>query len=325
MKILSYSPNEINYRNNSTAALQSRNSLHLQSSSVDSFQSENKNREISFNGIRLGWGIRRRYWLFLNRLCKLSEYDTPQIRKLRQEELELGLHTPHTIKDNSPERQALRKRIAQHFFDIQPDVKAEKNCYIVLGLPGFGKSTFSEIIANTQKAIHLDHDAIKFEIPEFKENPRMQYVVGEEVSLIWDNILFTAIEKDHNIVIEDCGVTMEETLKFLKKFKKAGYKIHLRIINLPEEKAFERTMARFRETGRFTDPFVYRRHGHKYHHNCQKLLADYSDYFESYGIFSSDVERGQPFELIEGKNLEPTPLPESDSQSDLYSHHSRAA
>lgn len=325
MKISSYSPNVINYRNNNTSAYQSRNSLSLQSSPVDYLQISNKTNEISFTGIRLGLGIKTRIKWLLNFLGKLSEYDTPEIKKLRQEEIELGLRTPHTIKDNSPARQALRKKIAQHFFDLQPNVRAEKNCFVVLGLPGFGKSTFSEIIANNQKAIHIDHDAIKFEIPEFKENQRMQYVVDEEVGLIWDDIFSTAMEKNHNIVIEDCGISLDRTLNFLKKLKKAGYKVHLRIINLPEEKAFERTMARFKETGRFTDPFVYRRHGHKYHHNCQKLISEHSDYFESYGIFSSDVERGEPFELIEGKNLDSTPLPESDSQSDLYSRHSRAA
>lgn len=325
MKILSYSTNGINYRNNNTNALQSRDSFPMQSSSVDCFQIADKSNEISFTGLRLGFGFKTRIKWLLNFLGKLSEYDTPEIQKLRQEELELGLRTLHTIKNNSPERQALRKQIAQHFFDIQPNARAEKNCYVVIGLPGFGKSTFSEIIANAKKAVHIDHDAIKFKIPEYQQNPRMEYVINEEVVSIWKDIFSTSIQKNYNIVIEDCGINLEETLKFLKKVKDAGYKTHVMIINLPEEKAFERTMARYRETGRFTDPFIYHRHGHKYHNNCQKLISNHSNYFESYGIFSSDVERGEPFELIEGKNLDSTPSPESDSQSDLYSRHSQAA
>lgn len=311
MKILPYSPN-INYQNNintHNSVSQNSNIRRLQSNSYEPFNCQKKSQEISFTGIRLGLGIKIRLKWLLNHLFKLSEYDTPEIQKLRQEEIELGLRTPHTIKDNSPKRLDLRKRITQYFFDLQPNVKSEKNCYIMMGLPGFGKSTFSDVIAQNKKAIHLDHDAIKFQIPEFRENPRMSYVVEEEVASIWNDILTSATKKGNNIVIEDCGVNLDTTLAFLKKIKKAGYKIHLMVINLPEEKAFERTMTRFRETGRFTDPFVYRRHGHKYHHNCQTLLSDYSDYFESYGIFSSDVKRGDPFELIEGKNLNLEPIP----------------
>lgn len=237
----------------------------------------------------------------INKLpIKISKYDTPEIKQARQEVLDYGHNLPTTIEINSPERQALRTNIIQKLLNDPQYINKERNLYLVMGLSGAVKSTLSKDIAQNMKALHLDVDAICFEIPEFKTNPKLSYIVGNEAGMIRDEVLNTAMQKSYNIILEDLGTNKKRILKLLKEMKANNYMVNLVLIDLPSNKSTQRAISRFEETKRFSDPISNQFRGGKPLRTYQSLITSFGEYIKSYSHYSSDVPKGEPFKFISG-------------------------
>ena len=200
-----------------------------------------------------------------------------------------------TDRINTPERQALRRKIADDLYG-NGAAKKEGKVWLVLGVPASGKSTFSDPLIEKEGALLIDSDEAKKLLPEFS-NGLLAGAVHEESAKIADTIFSMAMANNDNMILPLVGKTLTSLQKKIDTLKKAGYEVNLIYVDLPIEKAIERTKARFRETGRLVSPSYLGKVGLKPKENYDKLKR--TEGVDSYEAWNSDVERGSHPRLVE--------------------------
>ena len=194
-----------------------------------------------------------------------------------------------TDRINTPERQALRRKIADDLYG-NGAAKKEGKVWLVLGVPASGKSTISDPLVEREGAVLIDSDEAKKILPEFS-NGLLASAVHEESSEIATNVMERAIINRDNIVWPLVGKTRSSIEEKIQKFKNAGYGVNLVYVDLPIEKAIERTKARFRETGRLVSPHYLESVGLKPRENYDKIKAE--EGVDSYEAWDNDVAFGE--------------------------------
>lgn len=304
MKILSSIRTEPSYRKPFSNG--QRGCIQRPIQAIKTEQNDSFTKSQSINPTFCGHKIKIRVARLLNRLpfVKLSKHDTPAIKQLRQKVLDNAVDCNFEHLINLPERIQLRQQIVAHIFEMHPEILNNRNFYVVVGVPGAGKTTMSDIIAQKQKALHIDNDEIKFEIPEFKQNPLLDFAVNEEADMIRKNLLHAAMQKGSNIVIEFYGFFRKPLHKLIETMKAADYKVHLIMIDVPIDKAVHRSTIRYKETGRFSDPLFHSFYGHRSYRNYERLVKQRPDLFSSFAHYSNDVPKGEPFKLVSGSGVD---------------------
>ena len=194
-----------------------------------------------------------------------------------------------TDQINTPERQELRRKIADKLYG-EGAAKKEGKVWLVLGVPASGKSTISDPLVEREGAVLIDSDEAKKILPEFS-NGLLASAVHEESSEIATNVMERAIINRDNIVWPLVGKTRSSIEEKIRKFKNAGYGVNLVYVDLPIEKAIERTKARFRETGRLVSPHYLESVGLKPRENYDKIKAE--EGVDSYEAWDNDVAFGE--------------------------------
>ena len=200
-----------------------------------------------------------------------------------------------TDQINTPERQELRRKIADKLYG-EGAAKKEGKVWLVLGVPASGKSTFADPLVEREGALLIDSDEAKKLLPEFS-NGLLAGAVHEESAKIADTIFSMAMANNDNMILPLVGKTLTSLQKKIDTLKKAGYEVNLIYVDLPIEKAIERTKARFRETGRLVSPSYLGKVGLKPKENYDKLKR--TEEVDSYEAWNSDVERGSHPRLVE--------------------------
>ena len=200
-----------------------------------------------------------------------------------------------TDQINTSARQSLRREIADKLYG-DGAAKKEGKVWLVLGVPASGKSTFSDPLVEREGALLIDSDEAKKMLPEFS-NGLLAGAVHEESANIAETVFSRAMANNDNMVLPLVGKTMPKLQEKIDKLKEAGYKVDLIYVDLPVEKAIERTKARFRHTGRLVPPDYLRKVGLKSRENYDKLKV--TKEVDSYEAWDSDVARGSHPRLIE--------------------------
>jgi len=230
------------------------------------------------------------------------------------------------------ERVELSKKIVDELFDLpllddddkiklgkggaRPGkVKAQKNAYILIGLPASGKSTIARRIANQYGAMILDSDFAKRKLPEYHGYQWGASIVHEESSTIifgndqekFDPLISKAVEAKYNIVIPKIGSSVEEIVSYsdLLKLKGLDYKVHLTLVNLPKEKATLRALGRYKSTNRYVPlSLIFDSFSDRPVITYLLLKNKMAAKFDSFGVVNTDVEFGkQPICTdLKGKN-----------------------
>jgi predicted ABC-type ATPase len=132
----------------------------------------------------------------------------------------------------------------------------EKPTFILLGgRGGSGKSKFRGLVYDPAKAIVLDNDAIKSQLPEYAGWNAQQ--VHEEASDIFDRATNLAMKKKLNIVHDATMKTPEKARQLVQRFRDAGYRIEMHYMHLPRAEAARRAVQRFvGKTARYVPPEV---------------------------------------------------------------------
>lgn len=194
-----------------------------------------------------------------------------------------------TDQIDTPARQQLRKQIADKLYG-KGAKKKEGKVWLVLGMPASGKSTISDPIMEREGALLIDSDEAKKMLPEFS-NGLLAGAVHEESSDIATNVMERAITNHDNIVWPLVGKTRSSIDEKVQRFKEAGYEVNLVYVDLPIEKAIERTKARFRHTGRLVPPRYLQSVGLKPRENYDKIKIE--EGVDSYEAWNNDVARGE--------------------------------
>lgn len=208
---------------------------------------------------------------------------------------------PETIEINTPERQIMRDRIIRESYG-QGAKKKERRADIVLGLPAVGKNTYlAKPLLEEHGALLVDNDTYKEKLPEYNKGVGARAVHKESSDIIEEGIMEKALFKGDNIVIPRLGknlVTMQELIKELKNW---GYKVNLHYADAPVKEAIDRSITRYRETGRFVDPQFIGSLGLITSKNYDILKSE--EGVESYGKWSTAVKKGEPAVFIEGSEV----------------------
>jgi adenylate kinase family enzyme len=127
-------------------------------------------------------------------------------------------------------------------------IKNEGQIYIVVGLPGSGKSTIADPMLKEFGAFENDSDIFKDYTPEMKPGKNNRAgAVHEESGEYRDSLGSQVAQEKSNQVVPMVGGSAAKIKKRIEKFKKLGYKdFHLVNVSVPLEKAMQRNVKRFK-------------------------------------------------------------------------------
>jgi predicted kinase len=161
----------------------------------------------------------------------------------------------------TPERKAKHAEIIAKFLSDERVLAAKPApgtppSFIILGgRGGSGKSWFKNKVYTPGKAIVLDADEIKHELPEYKGWNAAQ--VHEESGELFDAITHQAQAMGLNIVHDATMKTSKKAVTLVQGFKDAGYRTEAHYMYLPPQVAAKRAVDRFLgETQRFVPPGI---------------------------------------------------------------------
>lgn len=140
--------------------------------------------------------------------------------------------------------------------------RAERNAYIVTGLPASGKSTLVNRIADDLGAMIVDSDYAKRKFPEFQSPAGAQLVHEESAMLVeggeddgdeeeMPSLIGYCIALGYNIVMPKIGHDHRSLNKLRDALQAGGYKVHLTAVVLSRQDATLRAVHRFLETKRY--------------------------------------------------------------------------
>jgi predicted ABC-type ATPase len=236
----------------------------------------------------------RKILIRLNLLnLKITPFDNKKIIQARKKQIMKQFKIYSTLQIDTPERKQLRQRITHKLYADGADNKG-RNCFIVMGLPGSGKSsTIEKQLLEEYQAMKVDYDEVKPHIPEYEDGIG-NYIVYDEAKYIKNRILDIVVEQGDSVVVSDPGLDIDDILSMIKNFKENNFKIHLRFVYVSPEKAAQRTIKRFNEDGRFTDPVIHFSFGNKPLENYKTLISSYNIYFESFEAYSNESPESEP-------------------------------
>lgn len=178
-----------------------------------------------------------------------TPYDTDEVVRARAENEQQA----PTDWIDTPERRDLRRSIVEILYD-DGAVNKGRRADVVLGPPAAGKSSqIAEPLQARHGSLIIDADVAKALLPEY-EDGRYAGAVHQESSDIADEVLAYAAIAGDNIVLPLIGKNFERVREVIGLLRDEGYTVYMHLNDLPLEKAVERSLARFMETGRFVDP-----------------------------------------------------------------------
>ena len=163
---------------------------------------------------------------------------------------------------NTPDGQiqgfdAARDYLINKAFSAVPDGTVnDRTVFVLLGLPGAGKSTIADAIRKSKRAAHIVADDAKLIIPEY-DGGKNSGGVHEESALFADAMSAKAMKTGANIIIEKLGSSDASIARVASLYKANGYKVVLVDVSVPKAIAMERAVSRWRRTGRAVPIGVY--------------------------------------------------------------------
>lgn len=221
-----------------------------------------------------------------------TSYDTDEVLRARAENEE---RLP-TDTINTPDRNQLRRSIVEILYGGGAE-RQERRADLVLGPPAAGKSSrIAEPLRIRHGAIVIDADVAKELLPEY-ESGRYAGAVHQESSDIADAIIELAILAGDNIVLPLIGKNSERVKDLVRNLRSEGYSVYVHLNELPLEKAAQRAVSRFEETGRFVGPAYVFSIGNGPSITYNELKA--KGLVNGYAQYSNDVEIGEQLQLLE--------------------------
>ncbi|MBU6430553.1 MAG: zeta toxin family protein, partial [Cyanobacteria bacterium REEB65] len=164
---------------------------------------------------------------------------------------------------------------------------------VVIGPPAAGKSTaLVEPLLKQHGGVLIDADEAKTMLPGY-DNGLGANAVHEASAYIAERLLRDkVVGAGANFVQPIVGKNLKKVDELLKSYAEAGYEVHLHFVELPIEKALQRALTRYIETGRLLDPAYISGIDHLPAKAFDELKS--RPYVRSYEKVSTDVPFGEP-------------------------------
>lgn len=132
---------------------------------------------------------------------------------------------------------------------------------MLMGGPASGKSTIGAAYPE-DKFVHLDADALKFHIPEYKAAIKWRArnaakMVHEESIHLMQQLRERTIAAKKNLVMDGTGRHLDSYLSMIRKLKAAGYHVKVVMADVDQKTAERRSQARGESSGRWVPPEVF--------------------------------------------------------------------
>lgn len=188
------------------------------------------------------------------------------------------------------------------------DVKHDKQCYMVIGLPASGKSTISEVLSDLTGSVYLDADIVKRKLPEFYEDTRGASLVHKESNYILKpsseykscpdyNIMLNCLQNESNIVYNTIGDDYDGLESIIQTIQEKGYTMHLILVELDRQKCVARAYRRFQKTKRYISlPLIFDVYANNPTISFFKCIIQLK--IKSFAYIDNDVEMGEPKKII---------------------------
>lgn len=207
---------------------------------------------------------------------------------------------PHAGGQPSPERKALHDRIIEDALakatrarERGPDGKAL--AVFTMGGPASGKSVMINGLINSGRFVHIDSDAIKEKLPEYREATRMDGSVGPtaknaawmahtESSYIADRLRDHAMREGMNVIIDGTG-TREYFFDGVKHAKGNGYRTNVLMADFSAKHAYGEVALRAEQNGRLVPDHVVKEAYEKIPANFVRAtkMVDEATLFDNHG------------------------------------------
>jgi hypothetical protein len=185
-------------------------------------------------------------------------------------------------------------------------VRAERQAYILIGLPASGKSCIATIIAERYGAIVVDADYAKRKLPEYSSYIWGASAVHQESNQIVNgfentrenisSVLDISLQAAYNMVIPKIGKDADSLYRFCQSLRSKGYTVHLTLVALLKKKATIRAIQRFHTTKRYIPlGYIFDDCGNDPSLTYFVLKNKKQDEFSSFGVISTDVPMGMPY------------------------------
>lgn len=202
------------------------------------------------------------------------------------------------------------------------EILSNREAFIITGLPASGKSGIANSIADEKGALIIDSDYAKRKLPEYDQYEYGATLLHKESSRIvsgftdkpkrFDGIISVsefAITRGYNVVLPKIGHTLKDLLKLAESYRKLNYKVHLTLVNLDRRKATIRAIERYLDTDRYVPlGLIFDGYGNDPILNYYQLKSHFKDFFESFGMISTNVNKGEKPKCIECFDNNPAAL-----------------
>lgn len=206
-----------------------------------------------------------------------------------------------TVDIRTPERLARRTEIADELYGDGAKNK-DRRAWLVLGPPASGKSTTSDPLVVQTGSLLIDSDEAKKKLPEY-DGGRGAGVVHLESKEITDRIFDRAIEAGDNFVHPIVGHTYDKVKQLVDYLESKDYEVNIRLVSLPVEQTYRRSIQRFKDEGRYIDyRYIFNTVGPK--PNETYLALKSNGVGSSHEAYDSDVEYGKPYDTINDENIQ---------------------
>ncbi|MCK9154779.1 MAG: zeta toxin family protein [Paludibacteraceae bacterium] len=202
---------------------------------------------------------------------------------------------------NTEERKELQSQIAKKLYN-KGSSKKERKLFIVMGLPGAGKSkVVVNRIIEERGALAVDADMAKEFLPEFNGGSGAGIVHAESAEIAEKRILPMCRSQGDNIVFPTVGKNQDKLKFLIQDWKNHGYEVNLSLVDIDIDSSIERSLTRWVQTGRFVDPAYITEHVGERPVNNFHALKSYCDNFE---YWNNEVPIGEKPILVEkGKKM----------------------
>lgn len=176
-------------------------------------------------------------------------------------------------------------------------LRSEKQAFVLIGLPGSGKSGIATDVADDYGALIIDSDFAKRKLPEFKSHLYGASIVHEESSRITfgfqnnnpnnlKSIYEIAIENGHNIIIPRIGQNPKSIIDLTNVLRDVkGYDVHLVLVSLPKREAAIRAIFRYADSKRYVPlGLIFDGYGNDPSHCYYYLRCKHDSLFKSFGV-----------------------------------------
>ena len=198
-----------------------------------------------------------------------------------------------------PERQQLHDKIVEKYAKPKKAKTGDKTLMLFGGASGSGKGGLAKMMGDRfEEFAYLNNDDIKGELPGYNGKNSAYY--HEECRDIVNAIKDRLLKDESNIIVDGTMKDFEKTKKMIEQYKKKGYRVEMMGTNLPLDKVIDRNIGRLvgeGEEGRYVPLGMVIETAEQANINMFELLK----FVDKGAIYSTDVGRGKPYELIKEK------------------------